>query len=137
MRVGRPELCAAAVAIDHGLLLLVKRGTDPGKGRWSLPGGRVESGESVVAAVIRELREETGLEGICGDLVGWVERMEVGYHFVAMDFLVTVIGDDEPVPGGDALDVRWVPFAELVSMDLVDGLYDFLSDHDVLAGPGM
>ena len=53
MRVGRPELCAGAVAVDHGLLLLVKRGTDPGKGLWSLPGGRVESGESVVAAVVR------------------------------------------------------------------------------------
>ena len=75
MKVGRPELCAGAVAVDHGLLLLVKRGTDPGKGLWSLPGGRVESGESVVAAVVRELKEETGLQGVCGSLVGWVERM--------------------------------------------------------------
>ena len=86
MSLGRPELCVGAVAVDHGLLLLVKRGTNPGKGLWSLPGGRVESGESVVAAVLRELKEETGLEGVCGSLVGWVERMGAEYHFVVMDF---------------------------------------------------
>ena len=124
MKVGRPELCAGAVAVDHGLLLLVKRGTDPG--------GRVESGESVVAAVVREFKEETGLQGVCGSLVGWVEQMGVDHHFVVMDFLVTVLEDGEPVAGGDALDARWVAFEELASMDLVDGLSDFLVEHSVL-----
>ena len=123
--------------MDHGFILLVKRGTDPGKGRWSLPGGRVEAGESVVAAVVRELQEETGLEGVCGELVGWVERMDSDYHFVVMDFLVTVIGDDEPVPGGDVLDVRWVPSHDLLSMNLVEGLSEFLSEHDVLEDLGV
>jgi ADP-ribose pyrophosphatase YjhB (NUDIX family) len=132
VKVGRPELCAGAVAVDHGLLLLVKRGTDPGKGLWSLPGGRVESGESVVAAVVREFKEETGLEAVCGSLVGWVERMGVDHHFVVMDFLVTVLEDGEPVAGGDALDARWVALEELASMDLVDGLSDFLVEHSVL-----
>ena len=132
MKVGRPELCAGAVAVDHGLLLLVKRGTDPGKGLWSLPGGRVESGESVVAAVVREFKEETGLEGVCGSFVGWVERMGVDYHFVVMDFLVTVLEAGEPVAGGDALDVRWVALEELESLDLVDGLTDFLVEHGLL-----
>ena len=132
MKVGRPELCAGAVAVDHGLLLLVKRGTDPGKGLWSLPGGRVESGESVVAAVVREFDEETGLQGVCGSLVGWVEQMGVDHHFVVMDFLVTVLEDGVPVAGGDALDARWVAFEELASMDLVDGLSDFLVEHSVL-----
>ena len=132
MKVGRPELCAGAVAVDHDLLLLVKRGTDPGKGLWSLPGGRVEAGESVVAAVVREFKEETGLQGACGSLVGWVERMGVDHHFVVMDFLVTVLEDGEPVAGGDALDARWVALEELASMDLVDGLSDFLVEHGVL-----
>ena len=132
MKVGRPELCAGAVAVDHGLLLLVKRGTDPGKGLWSLPGGRVEAGESVVAAVVREFREETGLEAVCGSFVGWVERMGVDHHFVVMDFLVTVLEAGEPVAGGDALDVRWVAFEELGSLDLVDGLPDFLIEHGLL-----
>ena len=132
MRVGGPELCAGAVAVDHGLLLLVKRGTDPGKGLWSLPGGRVESGESVIAAVLREFNEETGLEGVCGSFVGWVERMGVDHHFVVMDFLVTVLEDGEPVAGGDALEARWVASEELASMDLSDGLFDFLVEHGVL-----
>ena len=132
MKVGRPELCAGAVAVDHGLLLLVKRGTDPGKGLWSLPGGRVESGESVIAAVLREFNEETGLEGVCGSFVGWVERMGVDHHFVVMDFLVTVLEDGEPVAGGDAIEARWVASEELVSMDLSDGLFDFLVEHGVL-----
>ena len=132
MRVGGPELCAGAVAVDHGLLLLVKRGTDPGKGLWSLPGGRVESGESVVAAVVREFKEETGLEGVCGSLVGWVERMGAEHHFVVMDFLVTVLEAGEPIAGGDALDARWVAFEELASLDLVDGLPDFFIEHGFL-----
>ena len=132
MRVGGPELCAGAVAVDHGLLLLVKRGTDPGKGLWSLPGGRVESGESVIAAVLREFKEETGLEGVCGSFVGWVERMGVDHHFVVMDFLVTALEDGEPVAGGDALEARWVASEELASMDLLDGLFDFLVEHGVL-----
>ena len=132
MTVGRPELCAGAVAVDHGLLLLVKRGTDPGKGLWSLPGGRVESGESVIAAVLREFKEETGLEGVCGSFVGWVERMGVDHHFVVMDFLVTALEDGEPVAGGDALEARWVASEELASMDLSDGLFDFLVEHCVL-----
>ena len=132
MRVGGPELCAGAVAVDHGLLLLVKRGTDPGKGLWSLPGGRVESGESVIAAVLREFKEETGLEGVCGSFVGWVERMGVDHHFVVMDFLVTVLEDGEPVAGGDAIEARWVASEEVASMDLSDGLFDFLVEHGVL-----
>ena len=132
MKVGRPELCAGAVAVDHGLLLLVKRGTDPGKGLWSLPGGRVESGESVVAAVVREFKEETGLEGVCGSFVGWVERMGVDHHFVVMDFRVTVLEAGEPIAGGDALEARWVAFEELASLDLVDGLPDFLIEHGLL-----
>jgi len=132
VKVGRPELCAGAVAVDHGLLLLVKRGTDPGKGQWSLPGGRVESGESVVAAVVREFKEETGLEGVCGSFVGWVERMGVDHHFVVMDFLVTVLEAGEPIAGGDALHARWVAFEELASLDLVDGLSDFLIEHGLL-----
>ena len=60
MSVGRPELCVGAVAVRDGRLLMVRRGEEPGKGRWSLPGGRVEAAESVVSAVLRELREETG-----------------------------------------------------------------------------
>lgn len=132
MTVGRPELCGGAVAIDHGLLLLVRRGVDPGKGRWALPGGRVECGESLVAAVVRELKEETGLDGVCGSLVGWVELMGPDHHFVVMNFFVTVLGDGVPIAGGDALAARWVPVDGLASLDLVDGLLDFLIEQDAI-----
>ena len=66
----RPALCVAAVATRTNELLMVRRATDPGKGRWALPGGRVEHGETVAEATLRELEEETGLVGLCGPLIG-------------------------------------------------------------------
>jgi 8-oxo-dGTP diphosphatase len=129
----RVELCVGAVAQRAGRLLLVRRGTEPGRGRWSVPGGRVEPGELLVQAVVRELREETGLEGVCGALLGWVERIGDAHHFVIMDFAVTVLDDDEPTPGDDADDARWVPVDELSDLPLVDGLLEFLADHGIVA----
>ncbi|MBO0693574.1 MAG: NUDIX domain-containing protein, partial [Acidimicrobiaceae bacterium] len=86
----RPELCVGAVATDADRLLMIRRGHAPSVGSWTLPGGRVEGGETMAEAVVRELREETGLDGVCGDLVGWVERFDEDYHFVVFDFRVTV-----------------------------------------------
>ena len=133
MTVGRPQLCVGAVAVDEESLLLIRRGTEPERGSWSLPGGRVEFGESVVAAVVREFREETGLECICGDLLSWVERMGLEYHFVILDFSVTVLDSREPRASGDAAEVRWVKFVDLKDLKLVEGLMDFLSDSEVIS----
>ena len=91
----------------------------------------MEAGEAVVAAVVRELAEETGLEGVCGPLVGWVERMGAGHHFVALDFRVDVLDDREPVAGDDAAEAEWVPVDELGGRDLSDGLLEFLVDHGI------
>ena len=87
-------------------LLLIQRGTEPGKGLWSLPGGRVELGETMAEAVVREFQEEVGLDAVCGPLVGWVERISTDFHFAIFDFVVTLLGDvgasTTPVAGDDA-----------------------------------
>ena len=129
----RPEVCAGAVAVVNDRLLLVRRAVGPGSGRWSVPGGRVEPGETVSGAVVRELREETGLRATCGDFVGWAERIGDGHHYVILDFLVTMLDPPErAIAGDDAGDVAWVPLAEVPTWPLVDGLADFLRTHRVL-----
>jgi len=129
----RPEICVGAVCVAGGRLLLVRRGRPPARGSWSVPGGRVEGGETLAAAVVRELREETGLHGVCGPLVGWVERIRPDHHFVILDFAVTVARPEAAVAGDDAAEVAWVPLGDVRGWDLVEDLADFLADHGVLA----
>src|SRR3954451_20850104 len=109
----RPEVCVGAVAVDNDRLLLVRRGRGPSAGEWSVPGGRVEAGETLAEAVVRELAEETGVEAVCDELVGWAERIGADYHCVILDFRVTVLDDRPPVAGDDAAEAAWVPLAEV------------------------
>ena len=126
----RPEVCVGAVAVDDDRLLLVRRGHGPAAGEWSVPGGRVEPGETLIEAVVRELWEETGLEGVCDRFVGWVERIDDENHFVILDFAVTVLDPAAvPVAGDDAAEAAWVPLTELGDYRVVDGLVEFLHDH--------
>jgi len=126
----RPEVCVGAVAVDDDRLLLVRRGHGPAAGEWSVPGGRVEPGETLIEAVVRELWEETGLEGVCDRFVGWVERIDDENHFVILDFAVTVLDPAAvPVAGDDAAEAAWVPLTELGDYRVVDGLVEFLRDH--------
>jgi 8-oxo-dGTP diphosphatase len=129
----RPEVAVGAVALHDGALLLVRRGRGPAAGEWSVPGGRVETGETLAAAVVREMLEETGLAAVVDGFLGWVERIGADHHFVILDFAVTVLDPTEtPVAGDDAAEVAWVPLTELADTRLVDGLYDFLRDAGVL-----
>lgn len=115
-----------------GDLLLVRRGQGPAAGEWSVPGGRVEGGELLAEAVVREVEEETGLECVCGALVGWVERLDDDHHFVILDFEVTVLDDSPPRAGDDAAEAAWVPLPEVTERRLVDGLAEFLHQHGYL-----
>jgi 8-oxo-dGTP diphosphatase len=129
----RPEVCVGAVVVDDGRLLLVRRGRGAAAGEWSVPGGRLEAGETVGEAVVRELAEETGIEGLCGPLLGWVERIGDDHHHVILDFMVEVLDAVEPVPGDDAAEAAWVPLHEVAEMtNLVEGLAEFLHEHGVL-----
>ncbi len=134
MSGGRPELCVGAIAIDDDRILLVQRGTGPGIGLWSVPGGRVEAGEAMAAAVVRELREETGLTGVCGPMLGWAEQLTTDHHFVIADFRVTVLDGGSPVPGSDAVDAAWVDVTDLDALHLVDGLAAFLVEQGLAPG---
>jgi len=127
-----PEVCVGAITVDGERLLLVRRGHGPAAGEWSVPGGRVEQGETLAEAVLRELAEETGLEGMCDELIGWVERIGDDHHFVIFDFRVSVLDPTEPVAGSDATEAAWVPLADVADLRLVDGLAEFLHEHGIL-----
>ena len=133
MAEARPELCVGAIAVDDDHILLIRRGRGPAQGFWSVPGGRVEGGETLAEAVIRELAEETGLEGVCESLVGWVERIGDGFHFVIFDFRVTIVTEADPAAGGDAAEAAWVPLDQMTDLTLTDGLAEFLHDHGILS----
>jgi 8-oxo-dGTP diphosphatase len=106
------------VVLDGDRVLLVKRGHPPLQGEWSLPGGTVELGETLEAAVAREVLEETGLEVSVGQVVEVLDRVDrspdgrIEYHFVIVDYVCAVRGGSI-VSGSDADDARWVPIREL------------------------
>lgn len=121
-----------AIAIRDGMLLLVQRGHAPDAGKWSIPGGRVEPGETDADAVAREMAEETGLAVRVGRLAGEVVRPGVGDTVYRIhDYLVEVVGGTEK-PGDDATDLAWVPFADLGARELTGGLLETLTEWTVL-----
>ena len=126
--------CAGAVVFDSaGRLLLVRRGQEPARGQWSIPGGRVEPGEGPEAAAVRELLEETALVGRVLREVGSVRReAPSGGMYVIRDFLIEV-QDSEPIAGDDAVDVAWFEPSDLGEADTSDGLVEALVDWGLLS----
>jgi len=125
--------CVGAIIKDDlGRLLLIKRGHAPGAGLWSLPGGRIEPGETDAEALVREIREETGLAVEAGQLIGTVRRPAGdGDVFDIRDYAATVTGGMLR-PGDDAADVRWVNAIELDSLPITEGLTEALTSWGVL-----
>ena len=130
MALGRPPTPTVAVGVvardADGRLLLVLRGQAPHRGRWSLPGGRLEAGETMAQAAARELREETGLDARIGEVAGVVERIGADHHYVIVDLWAELAGDRAPAAASDAADARLVAISELPGMDLTPGLDEFL-----------
>ena len=117
-----PIVGVGAVIVRDGRALIIKRANDPYKGQWSIPGGRVELGESLADALRREMREETGLVVDVGPVIEVFERIvrdgeQVRYHFVIIDYLCSCGGGDL-CAGDDAEDAVWVTSEELEQYDI-------------------
>jgi 8-oxo-dGTP diphosphatase len=130
--------CVGALVFDDaGRLLMVRRGQEPDRGRWSLPGGRVEPRESDAEALVREVLEETGLEVAVGELVGAVELDGVhGGTAAVADYRCRLLPGTAPAAaaaGDDASDVGWFTDAEIRALDCSAGLVDTLTGWGVLS----
>ena len=120
-----PLVGVGAVILDQGRVVLVKRGQPPLAGEWSIPGGRLETGETMREGIIREVREETGLTVEPAELLGVYDRLlrdEAGrilYHYVLIDFLCRRLAG-ELQAGGDADDARWYSQEEIGKISLLE-----------------
>lgn len=125
--------CVGAIIHDaEGRLLLIQRGHPPGEGLWSIPGGRVEPGESDADAVVREVAEETGLRVVPGPLAGSVDRTGPGGAvYDIRDYRATVDGGVLHA-GDDARAVRWVDAGELATLPTTEGLKETLTSWGAL-----
>jgi 8-oxo-dGTP diphosphatase len=130
-------LCVGGIVYaPDGRLLLVRRGREPAKGLWSIPGGRVEKGESLADAVVREVLEETGLRVRVGDLAGVVDRPAWSDgRYEIHDFRCTLDPGEDPDgirAGDDADEARWFTRDEVRALDCTPELVETLESWDVL-----
>ncbi|QEE28752.1 NUDIX domain-containing protein [Terriglobus albidus] len=117
-----PVVGVGAIVFQDDKVLLVRRGREPLKGEWSLPGGRLELGEHLEAAVVREVKEETGLDVSVVRHAETLERIfreeeRVRYHYVLVDFLCEVTGG-ELLCGDDAADAAWFPVDAVLQSEI-------------------
>lgn len=134
-----PRVGVGAVVLHCGKVLLVRRGGRPSAGKWSLPGGLVELGETTAEAVKRELAEECGIDIRVAGVAGVVDRVvrdaegRVRYHYILIDFLAHA--ESEAVTAGsDAAEARWVEPAEVERLDVTEGLTDMIQRALALSG---
>jgi 8-oxo-dGTP diphosphatase len=126
--------CVGVVDVEDGALLLVKRRNPPSAGRWTLPGGRIEPGESPRDAAHREAMEETGLDLEIGELLGTAEIDAPLERYLVSDYRASRRDPAKaPTPGDDALAAVFVPVDEVLDLDLVDGVGRWLVEHRVIS----
>ncbi|RLG61733.1 NUDIX hydrolase [Candidatus Geothermarchaeota archaeon] len=130
-----PIVAVAALIInDEGEILLIKRGAEPGKGLWSIPGGAVELGENLHDALVREVKEETGLDIEplsfldVYEVLDYDDEGRLKYHYVIIDYLAR-LKRGVLKPSTDALDARWVSLEEVYSYKLTKSLRSLLEKH--------
>ncbi len=135
----RPIVAVGGIVVRDGQVLLVKRGREPSAGRWTVPGGAVRVGEQLHEAVVRELREECGVEVEVGPVVEVLDRVvrdgtsRVQFHYVIIDYLARWVAG-EPQAGSDAAAVRWLRREEWAALPLTEGLGPVLTRALALAG---
>ena len=122
-----PRVGVGAVVLKDGHVLLVRRDRAPARGKWSIPGGLVNLGETTEAAAMREVAEECGLTVRLLGLAGVVDRVirdrdgRIRYHYVLVDYAAIPVSGDLR-PGSDAAEARWVPIGELARYKTTEGL---------------
>ncbi len=135
-QVTRVPCVGAIVRDDRGRVLMIRRGTEPGRGLWSIPGGRVEAGETSREAVVREVEEETHVRITPNGLAGVVERDGPGgVVYVIEDWFARVEPGTDPRSvraGDDADEARWVFPDDLANLACVDGLVEALREWKVV-----
>ncbi len=119
----RPIVGVSAVIFVDKSVLLVRRKQEPARGKWSLPGGAVELGESILEALARELQEELSIKIAVGGLVGVFDKIfhdhkkQVQYHYVLVDYWGWLV-EGKPTPASDVSEVLLVPLDELEEFDV-------------------
>jgi len=126
----QPIIGVGAVIVCNGKILLEKRKGEPGRGKWTVPGGLVELGESAEQTVMREVREETNLEVEDPKLIDVVNNVtldedgRIKYHFLIVDYFVKLKGGKLKA-ADDAAELRWVTFSEVENYDLTRSFREF------------
>jgi 8-oxo-dGTP diphosphatase len=129
---GRPVVGVGAVVVHEGRVVLIRRGKEPLRGRWLVPGGTVEWGETLQEALVREVREETGLTVRPREVVALLDRIhrdgdEVAYHFVIVDYLCDWVSGTLQA-GSDAEEVALVAVEDLPAYDVPEAALDVVAE---------